>query len=382
MDETEQVSRLIGDIYDASLDPDRWEDVLGQAGNFLSAATATLGSFDVVQRNVNLTKSWGYDPDYLRLYMERYAPINPLIPSSWLAGVGDVVSAADLMPYEEFQQTAMYREWGVPQGYIDAAQVMLEKTATVMAVFQVIRHERNGRVDDELRRRMTLLMPHFRRAILIGKVIDLHKVEAAAFADTLDGLAAGMFIVDADARIVHANARGRAILAESDVLTGLDGKLSAQNPGVEQALRDVFTAAKDGDAAIGARGITIPLSSRNGEHFVAHALPLTSGARRRVGMSYSAVAAFFVRKAEFDLPSPIEAMAARYRLTPAELRVLMAIIQVGGVPEVAPVLGISETTVKTHLQHVFEKTGVNRQADLVKLVAEFMSPFSAQASAS
>jgi hypothetical protein len=205
MDETEQVSRLIGDIYDASLDPDRWEDVLGKAGDFLSAATATLGSFDVVRRNVNLTKTWGYDPDYLRLYMERYAPINPLIPSSWLASVGDVVSAADLMPYEEFQQTAMYREWGVPQGYIDAAQVMLEKTATATAVFQVIRHQRNGRVDDELRRRMTLLMPHFRRAILIGKVIDLHKVEAAAFADTLDGLAAGMFIVDGNARIVHAN---------------------------------------------------------------------------------------------------------------------------------------------------------------------------------
>jgi DNA-binding CsgD family transcriptional regulator len=123
------------------------------------------------------------------------------------------------------------------------------------------------------------------------------------------------------------------------------------------------------------------LSSRNGENFVAHVLPLTSGARRRVGMSYSAVAAFFVRKAELALPSPIEAMTTRYRLTAAELRVLMAIVQVGGVPEVAPVLGISETTVKTHLQHVFEKTGVNRQADLVRLVAEFMSPFSAQASA-
>jgi DNA-binding CsgD family transcriptional regulator len=54
--------------------------------------------------------------------------------------------------------------------------------------------------------------------------------------------------------------------------------------------------------------------------------------------------------------------------------VLVAIVEIGGVPEVAPVLGISETTVKTHLQHVFEKTGVSRQADLVKLVAGFMSP--------
>jgi Bacterial regulatory proteins, luxR family len=42
---------------------------------------------------------------------------------------------------------------------------------------------------------------------------------------------------------------------------------------------------------------------------------------------------------------------------------------VGGVA-----LGVSETTVKTHLQHVFEKTGTQRQADLVKLVAGYMSP--------
>jgi len=52
----------------------------------------------------------------------------------------------------------------------------------------------------------------------------------------------------------------------------------------------------------------------------------------------------------------------------------VAIVQIGGVPEVAPVLGISEPTVKTHLQRVFEKTGTNRQADLIKLVAGYMSP--------
>jgi DNA-binding CsgD family transcriptional regulator len=34
-------------------------------------------------------------------------------------------------------------------------------------------------------------------------------------------------------------------------------------------------------------------------------------------------------------------------------------------------LGISEATAKTHLHHVFEKTGTSRQADLVKLVAGY-----------
>jgi DNA-binding CsgD family transcriptional regulator len=113
------------------------------------------------------------------------------------------------------------------------------------------------------------------------------------------------------------------------------------------------------------------LTARTGEPYVVHVLPLTSGARRKAGVSYSAAAAMFIRKAELDCPSPPEAVAGRFKLTPAEVRVLFAIVEIGGVPEVAPVLGISEQTVKSHLHHIFEKTATKRQADLVKLVATY-----------
>ena len=85
-------------------------------------------------------------------------------------------------------------------------------------MFGVFRHERHGLVDDETRRRMRLIVPHIRRAVLIGRAIDLKTAEAATFADTLDGLSAGMFLVDATGRIVHANASGHAMLHERSVL--------------------------------------------------------------------------------------------------------------------------------------------------------------------
>ena len=81
-----------------------------------------------------------------------------------------------------------------------------------------------------------------------------------------------------------------------------------------------------------------------------------------------------MHKAELEAPSPPEAIAKHYRLTPTELRVLLAIVEVGGVPEVAEALGIGEATVKTHLHRLFSKTGTRRQADLVKLVAGFANP--------
>ena len=53
---------------------------------------------------------------------------------------------------------------------------------------------------------------------------------------------------------------------------------------------------------------------------------------------------------------------------------LLAVVDVGGGPEVAEALGVAESTVKTHLHRLYQKTGTRRQIDLVKLVAGFASP--------
>jgi DNA-binding CsgD family transcriptional regulator len=259
----------------------------------------------------------------------------------------------------------------VPQGFIDTAISNVEKSATGCSTFTVMRDITDGLGDDEFRRRFGLIVPHVRRALLIGNVIDRHKVEAAALADTLDTLASAMFIVDETGRIFHANASGYAMLAEGRVLHAPGGRLGTNEPATDQALRDIFTAAGGGDAVLGKRGVAVPLKARDDERYVAHVLPLTSGARRKAGVCYGAVAAMFVRKAALDLPSPPVAVAQEFQLTPAELRVLFSIIEIGGVAEVADVLGISEATVRTHLHRLFEKTGTQRQSDLVKLVAGY-----------
>ena len=105
---------------------------------------------------------------------------------------------------------------------------------------------------------------------------------------------------------------------------------------------------------------------------------LTAGKRRQAGSAYSAVAAVFVRKAELEVPHPVEALAKRYELTAAKMRVLLAIVEIGGVPEVANMLGISQATVKTHLQRVFGKipqgTTVPTIANQALLVAYSLRP--------
>ncbi|MEP6837534.1 MAG: helix-turn-helix transcriptional regulator [Bradyrhizobium sp.] len=365
-------SDLVARIYDAALDPTLWTELLAGICEFTDGRAAGLLSKDGVSKSGDFFFQHGVAQHYLQAYLDTYVQYDPIATLPFFE-VGQIVSTSDMMPYDEFLQGRFYREWARPQGMVDAANIVLEKSATSCAYLSIIRGEAAGLVDDEMRRRVALIVPHVRRAALVGKAIDLKRYEAATFADTLDGLSTGVFLVDAGGKVVHVNSAGHAVLMADDVFRP-GSRLVARDESANRTLREIFTAAADGGDVIGTRGIAVTLTGVDGERYVAHALPLTSGARRRAGADYAAAAALFVRKATADTLSSMEIMAKLYALTPSELRVLASVSEFGSVATVAGALGISEATVKTHLQRLFAKTGTNRQVDLVRLVTSHTSP--------
>jgi DNA-binding CsgD family transcriptional regulator/PAS domain-containing protein len=378
MDQAEQLSELISDIYDAALDSSLWSDVIGKAARFVGGPAAAIFSKSPTAGNGHVYYESGVDPHYRQLYFDKYVKLDPTTTGHYFADIGQPVAVADLMPYREFLETRFYREWARPQGYVDSVSAGLDKSATSVAMFVVFRSEHEGITDEETRRRMRLLVPHVRRTVLVGRLIEHKSAEAAAFADTLDGLSAGMCLVDATGRIVHANVACHVILDAGDFLIAIGGRIVARDPKIDQILQELLAFAGVGDAAIGAQGIALPLRAQDGDRYVVHVLPLTSGARRATGIAYAATAALFIRRVALETMSPPEVIARTYKLTPTELRVLLAIVDVGGVPEVAVALGVAETTIKTHLGRLFVKTGTSRQADLVKVVAGFATPLIGQ----
>jgi hypothetical protein len=79
-----------------------------------------------------------------------------------------------------------------------------------------------------------------------------------------------------NARIVFANRSGQIMLDDGRILRQNDGVLTAVDSRAKTTLPDVIASARDGDAAVGVTGISIPLSS-SPEPWLAHILPLTSG---------------------------------------------------------------------------------------------------------
>src|SRR5262249_46176049 len=150
-----------------------------------------------------------------------FETIYPAAEPHFLGDIEQPIATNDLIPFEELTQSGLYRQWAQPQGFVDFISAVIDRTTISAAIFGVFRHERNGIVDDQARRQMRLIAPHIRRAVLIGRMFEFQAAEVATFVDTLDGLSSGMYLVDAEGRLIHANAAGSAILAASDILSSV-----------------------------------------------------------------------------------------------------------------------------------------------------------------
>lgn len=372
IDETRALSALIAEIYDAALVKDAWAGVLAKVCTFVGASAGNFFSQQSSSRDAVLHFSWGNDAHYERLYMEEYYKLNPLVPALSFVDVGIVFSQSDLIPYDEFHQTRFYKEWVAPQGLLDVLGANLDKSATGSAMLAMRRSVQDGYVDAECRRKLELIVPHMRRAVLIGNVIETHKCTTAALTGTLMALSDAVFILDGRARIVFCNAAGEGLLRRNTIVRVVQAQLSAVDNKANRRLQEAVAAAECGDVA--GKGVAVALSPIP-DQWLAHVMPLSRSAREQAGIPDTATAAVFVRKAGVESPSALETVAKLYRLTAMEVRVLQAVVDLGGAPVAAEALGIAEATVKTHLRNLYQKTDCRRQADLVKLVAGSASPF-------
>jgi DNA-binding CsgD family transcriptional regulator len=358
---------LIEDIYDAALEPARWNDVVIGINDFVGSQACGLISKDSKSKFGETHYYCGVDPHYIRLYAESYSRFDPLtvLPPS-----GQVVGIPDLLEYDAYRRGPFYQEWLRPQGCVDVANVVLHKSGPNCADLLTFLPGAEM-ADAEMRRRIAAVAPHARRALLVNKTIDATASEASTFADILNGLSAAIFLIDASCRIVHANNAGHDMVSAGEILRAVNGQLVARDAQINQTLRKAF--AGHGRIATEAACIALPMIGPDSERYVAHLLPLTAAARGVTGAAYKSVAALFVRKVAMEMAGS-EIIARSFELTPAELRVMLSIVDVGGVPETAAALGVAESTVKTHLHRVFAKTGASRQADLVKIAAGFSNP--------
>jgi DNA-binding CsgD family transcriptional regulator len=200
-------------------------------------------------------------------------------------------------------------------------------------------------------------------------LLDLTGALTILMAEALDALRCAVVLTN-EGGTIHANRVAEHMLDEGSPI--VQGILQATGPSAASELRGALALAAGNEAGIGKTGLAIRPSGPDVPPILAHVLPLT-GSEFRTRLQPSAVAAVFIG-APPDAQDGADALAAAFGLTPAETRLLASLFAGRTLAEAATTLGITRPTAKTHLEHIFLKTGVTRQAELMRLWTGLISP--------
>lgn len=193
-----------------------------------------------------------------------------------------------------------------------------------------------------------------------------------ALSATLDLLDAGFVAVLPGGTILHANRFAREMMnngwpiqSSNEVLQGWSKKTTALLLDSLKRLEELSESSPANEVRI-----DICLAGASSPKGVAFA---TLKALACPGFARPP-AALFVTGIESRRNCPLSGIAECFGFTPAETRTLHHILEGSTVAEAALALGVSENTVKTHLQNLFAKTRLSRQGELIKLINDFRPP--------
>jgi len=98
MRKIEEVSSLIGDIYDAAMDPSLWMVTLGRISDFVGGHAAGLYAKDASTRTGGIYYDDGRNEQrYVRLYFEKYIKLDPSTTAHFIAQIGEPVATEDVI---------------------------------------------------------------------------------------------------------------------------------------------------------------------------------------------------------------------------------------------------------------------------------------------
>jgi len=370
---SQELSDLVGQIYDCTLAPDRWETTLHAIKDSLLCEYAFLRLDNLATHTSLVTRNAGIEPAWLECLPALAPEVAEILVQVLISGHSqDAPSiASQYMTREEIDATQFHQKWGQPQGIADYMGLFLLQSPTRLAALELGRHERHGVLTGCEAALATLLIPHLRRAVTISNALDLATVEKERLAETLDTLRLGVVLADEDSRILHANRSAETMMRDGGFVRDGGGRLTTGSAAASAEIKTAIGMAARNESGIGKTGLAVRLSHESAAPAVAHVLPLARG-EVRTRLDPAAVAAVFINTGGED-EARLRGVTAAFALTPAEARVLSRILSGRNVNEAAHDLGVAASTVRTHLDNVFSKTGVTRQAELIRLAAR-MAP--------
>jgi len=243
---------------------------------------------------------------------------------------------------------------------------LVERADGRIAVFGVQRRYEDGLFSVEAVELVGALMPHLKRAYRMSSAIGRAQRDRETFEETLRVVPQSVMIVDREAKLVFANHAAERLLAASDGIRLVSGRLVAAHREDQAAFAALFNPL---GALEGAGSVAALHRPQNRRPLLVQALPLRLHGRWDP-------AGRIVLLIDVDpprRPSP-DRLAALFGLTGAEARLWADLAAGATLAEIGVRRQVSVNTLRVQLAKLFDKVGVHRQADLVRRAMELREP--------
>lgn len=355
----DELSQLTSGIYSAVLEPEQWNRSMAAIADAFEAHTASLVSCD---HGLHKLTHAQMPAAAARAYTEHYERLDHVLRAVDRGPVGAVRTGAELMwPY---QQCEFQMDWARPNGLHDGIFVRLTAGPSVISL-AIANVRRSDRFDSPEHVALTnRLIPHLQQALRLQSRLDELDHRSDDLAEASAAVSHGIVITE-NGRTVYANGAAERILCSADGLRIDNGNIRACPPGADAQLARGIARATSLDSPDVWGGSFLCPRSGGRRPYVVHVLPIepnciTAHRRQRVMI--------VIVDPERQPEPPATLLRRLYGLTKSEALVAVLVMRGEGLGPIADELSVSLTTVKTHLRHVFDKTGVHRQAELVRLL--------------
>ncbi len=352
-------SRIVAAIYGSVMAPENWTAALCDLHRTLDAQCALVR----VDESGRTIRDASLAPAARADYEQHYRRIDYVLAAIEQSPVGVLRSGRSLIALQA--KSEFHVDWLRPLEMTDGLLVRLTSGPAPLAFLAA-----GPRPPEPLVPLISALVPHLQQALRSQAHLKrlrhhTHDLDAA-----IRALGYAIIVVTAESHIAYANPAAEELLRSADGLQARAGRLEAAAASTDIALqRSIHHALTVGnDQPLGS---SLLCARPSGHHpYVIEILPADPAATSVPGRHAIVV----VADPEHESETAPALLRRHYGLTAGETEIAVMVLNGGGVKAIAERMSLSQATVKTHLQHVFDKTGTHRQADLIRLLLTLRSP--------
>jgi DNA-binding CsgD family transcriptional regulator len=359
------LSELIGSIYGTVVDPSACPTMLNGLADLVGATGgAQVGAYNSRAHSVAMLAP-RIDPKELPSFSKYWANVWRQCDQH---PIGAVIIPEMRISHPDRCRADIFNGSSKPQRPERMMGATLLTEGFVSTVVSVSRPYSEGEFEAGQTQLFAALIPHLQRAVQLRIRLAALDGPPTSSAEMLNRLPRAVMLVDAGARVIFANqAAARMLGAGNGLSLDRDG-LKAETTEDTRRLRRTIADCAEPANELGGEGGRFRLSRRDRGPLTMLVIP------HRTQVTWIDIlrptAILFIAEAEQAAVLRSERFSQDFGLTRAEAVFAVEISKGDGLQATASRLGVSLTTVRTHLAHVFDKTGTRRQAELVRLILQ------------